>query len=106
MAEKELIQDMCDPMKDGMNVVKAFKKKHWTKPKLDEASAFTSYVIKTACLWVYELSPLTKNPLVYCREVLDWLVTNYDRNIVPHYFIPSQNLIGHLTPEQCSDVSD
>ena len=41
-----------------------------------------------------------------CRQVIDWLVTCYRTHTVPHYFIPEQNLIGHLSHDICNEVHD
>ena len=41
-----------------------------------------------------------------CRKVLAWLIFWYRTNTLPHYFIPNQNLIGHVSKDMCKQVYD
>ena len=107
VAEKELIHDMCDTMAGVMYLLKAVKKKHWTKEDLDKPTTFCSYYIKTACLWVCEETDQSNTAIMdLCRQVIDWLVTYYRTHTLPHYFIRGQNLIGHLSQDMCKEVHD
>ena len=106
VAEKELIHDMNDGMYGCMYVLKAIKKHHWTRTDPDKPTTFYSYYIKTACLWVYETEPHNVNVMELCRKVLAWLIFWYRTNTLPHYFIPNQNLIGHLSKDLCKEVYD
>merc|ERR1712016_395150 len=88
-------------MYGAMYVLKAIKNKQWKKDH--KQTTFCSYFIKTACLWVAEETDLT-NIMDLCRQVIDWLLKCYRTHRLPHYFIPEQNLIGHLIPEMCKEV--
>ena len=104
-AEKELIHDMSDTMAGVMYLLKAVKKKHWTKEDPDKPTTFCSYYIKTACLWVCEETDQSNTAIMdLCRQVIDWLVTCYMTHTLPHYFIRGQNLIGHLSQDMCQGV--
>ena len=111
MAEKELIYDMSDmsdihDMYGCIYVLKAIKKHHWRCNDSDKTTTFCSYYIKTACLWVCETEPHNVNVMELCRKVLAWLIFWYRTNTLPHYFIPNQNLIGHLSKDMCKEVYD
>ena len=106
VAEKELIYDMSDVMYDCMYLLKAIKKHHWRCADPDKPTTFCSYYIKTACLWVCETEPHDVNVMELCRKVLAWLIFWYRTNTLPHYFIPNQNLIGHLSKDMCKEVYD
>ena len=41
-----------------------------------------------------------------CCVVLEWLLSCYGNRVLPHYFIPEQNLIGHLSEAMCKKVCD
>ena len=82
-----------------MYLLKAFKKKYWNDDK--EPSIFCSYFFKTACLWVFEGTRQDEiNAIKLCREVFDWLISCYANEFLPHFFIPEQNLIGHILGEK------
>ena len=106
VAEKELIHDMSDAMYGCMYVFKTIKKYHWRCTDPDKPTTFCSYYIKTACLWVCETEPHNVNVMELCRKVLAWLIFCYRTNTLPHYFIPNQNLIGHLSNDMCKEVYD
>ena len=89
-----------------MYVLKAIKKHHWRCTDPDKPTTFCSYYIKTACLWVCETEPHNVNVMELCRKVLAWLIFWYRTNTLPHYFIPNQNLIGHLSKVMCKEVYD
>ena len=105
VAEKELIHDMSNTMAGVLYVLKAVKKKHWTKEDPDKPTTFCSYYIKTACLWVCEETDQSNTAITdLCRQVIDWLVTCYRTHTLPHYFIRGQNLIDHLSQDMCEGV--
>ena len=106
VAEKELIFHMSDAMHGCMYVLKAIKKHQWGCTDPDKPTTFCSYFIKTACLWVCETEPHNANVMELCRKVLAWLIFWYRTNTLPHYFIPNQNLIGHLSKDMCKEVYD
>ena len=105
-AEKELMYDVSDTMYGCMYVLKSIKKHHWRCSDTDKSTTFCSYYIKTACLWVCETEPHNVNVMELCRKVLAWLIFWYRTNTLPHYFIPNQNLIGHLSKDMCKEVYD
>ena len=99
IAERELLHRMSNTMIACMYIIKAIKKKFWVKNE-DESSGFCSYFLKTACLWVHEEEPVNEDNLInLSRKILDWLISCYDNRVLPHYFIPEQNLSGHLSGE-------
>ena len=106
VAERELIHDMSDAMFGCMYVLKAIKKHYWRGTDPDKPTTFCSYYIKTACLWVCETEPHNVNVMELCRKVLAWLIFCYRTNTLPHYFIPNQNLIGHLSKDMCKELYD
>ena len=107
VAEKELIHDMCNTMTGVMYLLKAVKNKRWTKQDPEKPTTFCSYYIKTACLWVCEETDQSNTAIMdLCRLVIDWLVTCYSTQRMPHYFIRGQNLIGHLSQDMCKKVHD
>ena len=110
IAERKLINDMHLIFAACMFALKAVKKEIW-HPDLTEnpspPTAFCSYFVKTACLWVSECDE-ARGLLLFmpaCRVVLDWLIAGYQNRYLPHYFIPKQNLIGHLQPDLCRQVT-
>ena len=109
VAERELIQAVSDVKFGCMYLLKVIKKHHWKGKDSDlcpTPTLFCSYYIKTACLWIWEVTPEDVNTLELCRAVLDWLIACYHDNKLPHYFIPKQNLLDHITKDQCKEVSD
>ncbi|XP_071946914.1 uncharacterized protein [Antedon mediterranea] len=103
VAETKIIQELPEQFFGCMFALKAIKKKH----KLYEPQTpkpFCSYFIKTACLWMCETIS-SDNTMDLIRRGLDWLISCYQKRYLPHYFIPQQNLIGHLSVECCDDVS-
>ena len=105
MAEKDLIHDMSDTEAGVMFLLKAIKNKHWSNDDTDAPTTFCSYFIKTGCVWVCEETDHSNMATMdLCRLVIDWLVTCYKTRRLPHYFIPKQNLIGHLSQELCGPV--
>ena len=104
VAERELAWDLNDTMIGCMSALKAIKQTHWNKTYPDSSTPFCSYFIKTACYWIYEHNTSSNNIVTSCHEVLDWLISCYDVKYLPHYFIPNQNLIGHISDVICKDV--
>ena len=104
IAERELIHNFTDDMAACMYLLKAFKKKYWYDDTIvcsDEPSIFCSYFFKTACLWVFESTQQDESDAIsLCRQVFDWLISCYKNGFLPHYFIPQQNLIGHILGEK------
>ena len=99
VAEKELLHDMNSAVSAAMYVLKSIKNKYWVKDESSQPTTFCSYFIKTACLWVCETTPLPNptSPIDITRQVIHWLMACYQAGRLPHYFIPEQNLIGHLS---------
>ena len=89
-----------------MYLLKAFKNKYWYEDEIvcsehNEPSIFCSYFFKTACLWVFERTRQGESDAIsLCRQVFDWLISCYENGFLPHYFIPQQNLIGHILGEK------
>ena len=106
VAERELAWDLNDTMIGCMYALKAIKQTHWNKTYPDSSTPFCSYFIKTACYWSYEYNTSSDNIVTSCYEVLDWLISCYGVKYLPHYFIPDQNLIGHISGVICKDVYD
>ena len=109
VAERELILAVSDVKFGCMYLLKVIKKHHWKGKDSDlcpTPTLFCSYYIKTACLWIWEVTPEDVNTLELCRAVLDWLISCYHDNKLPHYFMPEQNLLDHITKDQCKEVSD
>ena len=108
VAEKELIHNIDASMYGCMYVLKTVSKKHW-KGKHNtyqtQSNPFPSYFLKTACLWICE-STSDRDSVGACRVVIDWLISCYDKRVLPHYFILEQNLIGHLSETMCKKVHD
>lgn len=110
-AERKLINQMKTVFVGCMFVLKALKRCIWepktTKVEKCAPKAFCSYFIKTACLWVFESNPTGRILFLIpaCEIVIDWLEMCYRQRRMPHYFIPSYNLIGHLTKDYCETVS-
>ena len=106
VAERELIHFLSTSMFECMYVLKAIKKLKW-KNNAKENTPFCSYFIKTACLWNAELVPSHENSNIHlCIQTLDWLIECYKNKQLPHYFIPKQNLIGHLSNDLCKEAHD
>ena len=106
VAERELAWDLNDTMIGCMTALKAIKQTHWNKTYPDSSTPFCSYFIKTACYWSYEYNTSSDNVVTSCHEVLDWLISCYGVKYLPHYFIPDQNLIGHISDVICKDFHD
>ena len=105
LAEKELIHDMSNTMACCMFVRKAMKQKYWMSKTNSTNSPVCSYYLKTACFWVYEKTDRDNMTIIdLCKLVIDWLGTHYKTQKLPHYFIPEQNLIGHLSHDDCERV--
>ncbi|XP_033121068.1 uncharacterized protein LOC117120154 [Anneissia japonica] len=105
LAEKELIQRMSKPFINCMYALKSIKNKYIVYSDSDNPTPFCSYFIKTACLWMCETLPHKDYSIMnLIRRVLDWLIDSYKNRNLPHYFIPEQNLIGHLPMERRDDV--
>ena len=108
VAEKELIHNIDETMYGCMYVLKAAMKTFW-KCKYNtyetQSNPFPSYFLKTACLWNCE-SNSQHDTVRTCHVVIDWLVSCYGIRVLPHYFIPEQNLIGHLSEDMCKKVYD
>ena len=60
---------------------------------------------RTACLWICVCTS-DRDSVGTCRVVIDWLISCYGNRVLPHYFIPEQNLIGHLSESMCKKVHD
>ena len=104
VAERFLMHGMNKKMAACIYLLRAIKKSHWI-PNISDETIFCSYFIKTSCMWVCEQADLSNtNIMVLCRMAIDWLSSSYHRNNLPHYFIPEQNLIGHLDRDQCKKV--
>ncbi|XP_071949632.1 uncharacterized protein [Antedon mediterranea] len=107
VAERKLIHEMPAPFFGCMFALKAIKKKYRLFES-QQRKPFCSYFIKTACLWMCEKIPSkTNNIMDLTRKVIDWLIDCYrpkEKNL-PHYFIPQQNLIGHLSDACCNKVT-
>ena len=107
VAEKELIHDMNETIFTCYYLLKAIKKKHWTEDDPEQPTTFCSYFIKTACLWVGESNQQDGiNVVKLCTKVIDWLMSCYHINRLPHYFVPDQLLIGHLSGDMRKEVID
>ncbi|XP_033106383.1 uncharacterized protein LOC117108478 [Anneissia japonica] len=107
VAEKELIHEMYGPHFKCMYALKMLKKKYIVFSESEKPTPFCSYFIKTACLWMCESFSCTDNNVMdLIRIALDWLINCYQRRILPHYFVPQQNLIGHLSKKRCEDVRE
>ena len=102
MAEKELTYDVPDSIYRCMYLLRAIKNKHWNIEKQrGEPTIFSSYFIKTACLWICEDAPQnTEDILGLVEKIIDWLITCYKKKIMPHYFIPEANLLGRLKEDK------
>ncbi|XP_033098209.1 uncharacterized protein LOC117102116 [Anneissia japonica] len=102
--EKELLHEMPESHFKCMYVMKALKNKYVIYDDSAKPTPFCSYFVKTACLWMCERIPRTTcNIMELTRATLNWLIDCYQRRNLPHYFIPEQNLIKHLSTE-CDDV--
>ncbi|XP_033120355.1 uncharacterized protein LOC117119631 [Anneissia japonica] len=104
VAERELIHEMYAPFAKCMYAMKMLKKKYIVYSDSDKPTPFCSYFIKTACFWMCETFPHTSNIMNLIRKTLDWLIDCYQCRNLPHYFIPQQNLIGHLSKQKCDGV--
>ena len=108
VAERELILAVSDVKFGCMYLLKAIKKRYWKGHDTELRHSPTlscSYYIKTACLWIWERTPDDNiKTLDMCRVVLDWLISCYHDNKLPHYFIEEQNLLDHITKDQCKEV--
>ncbi|XP_033117665.1 uncharacterized protein LOC117117473 [Anneissia japonica] len=104
IAERELITEMYEQYAECMFTLKCIKKKYIKYEDSVKPTPFSSYVIKTACLWMCEKFPPTDSVMDLIRNVLDWIIDCYKQKHLPHYFIPQHNLIGHLPPKVCDDV--
>ena len=101
-AEQELIQNIDESKYISMYLLKAIKLKHWGITKQPgDPSIFTSYSIKTACLWIFEETPQNSEDILgLVEKVIDWLITSYRRKKMPHYFLPEVNLIARLEEDK------
>ncbi|XP_033118638.1 uncharacterized protein LOC117118228 [Anneissia japonica] len=108
VAEKELLQDMNGSLPTCLFTLKALKGMYISsEEESDEPTPFCSYFLKTACLWLYESIPHEDyNIMDLIRKLLSWLIECYQKENLPHYFIPSQNLIGHLPKKVCEEVQE
>ncbi|XP_033120288.1 uncharacterized protein LOC117119565 [Anneissia japonica] len=107
VAEKQLVIEMYEPYNKCMFALKSIKKKYIIYSDSDKPTPFSSYFIKTACLWMCETFPYRDYSLMdLIRETLDWLIDGYKSKHLPHYFIPQHNLIGHLSMECCDNVRE
>ena len=109
LAEKELIHNFTDTMYQCMYVLKAVMKKHRISDDHIHGGIkpFCSYYLKTACLWTFEASLSHKaSAITLCNHVLEWLMSCYHDSRLPHYFMPEQNLIGHLSHANSKKVHD
>ncbi|XP_071951582.1 uncharacterized protein [Antedon mediterranea] len=102
LAEKILFREIPEQFANCLFALKAIKKKHKLYESREQ-KPLCSYFIKTACLWICERMSCG-NTMNLIRSVLDWLINCYENRHMPHYFIPEQNLIGHLSKESCDDV--
>ncbi|XP_033121165.1 uncharacterized protein LOC117120258 isoform X2 [Anneissia japonica] len=107
LAERELLQEMNGSLPECMLVLKALKRKYINYEESDKPKPFCSYYIKTACLWVYETFPHEDYGIMdLVRKLLNWLIDRYEHGNLPHYFIRSQNLIGHLSKKVRYEVQE
>ncbi|XP_033118429.1 uncharacterized protein LOC117118051 [Anneissia japonica] len=105
IAERELITEMYEPYANCMFSLKSIKKNYIIFSDSEKPTPFCSYFIKTACLWMCETFPHREYSLMdLIRQILDWLIDCYQHKRLPHYFIPQQNMIGHLSRERCDIV--
>ncbi|XP_033113471.1 uncharacterized protein LOC117114049 isoform X2 [Anneissia japonica] len=87
--------------------LKALKRKYINYEESNEPTPFCSYYIKTACFWIYETFPHKECSIMnLIRELLNWLIDCYQHGNLPHYFIPSQNLIGYLSEKVRYEVQE
>ena len=105
VAEKELIHHMDQSMYTCIFVLKAIKQKHWVANESWSQNPFVSYFLKTTCLWLCEELDCTGRKITELIVlVIDMLMNYYSDHYLPHYFIPAQNLIGHLDCDTCKHV--
>ncbi|XP_033100616.1 uncharacterized protein LOC117104067 [Anneissia japonica] len=105
VAETKLSHEIFQPYFECMVVLKDIKNRYIKYDKRIKHTPFCSYFIKTACFWTCErFSHKDHRTMDLIRKVLSWLVDCYQRRVLPHYFIPEQNLIGHLSREDCDGV--
>ncbi|XP_033113166.1 uncharacterized protein LOC117113830 [Anneissia japonica] len=105
VAERELIHNMYEPYGQCMVALKIVKEMYIVYNDTEEPTPFCTYFLKTACLWMCETLPNEEySTMNFIRSVLDWLIDRYQERHLPHYFIPKQNLIGHLSGRCCDDV--
>ena len=102
MAERELTYDIGESMYICMYMLRAIKNAHWVIEKQpNEPSIFSSYFIKTACMWVGEEMSQDKEDIIgLAKHVIDWLLKCYKSKKMPHYIITGANLIGRLRDDQ------
>ena len=110
-AEKELIHNMDSGVVGDLFVLKAIQKKAWKSEftndsnDVDSPTSFCSYFIKTACMSVEKSMDLSEaNIMDIVKKILGWLIVKYEKRNLPHFFIPRQNLIGHLPLPLCKKV--
>jgi len=107
VAELELIHHMSQSMYTCMFSMKAIMKKNWIHQESWDKKPFCSYFLKTICLWLNEEVECGALDIVelLCL-IIDKLIKCYNEKFMPHYFIPAQNLIGHLNDGLCDCVVD
>ena len=109
LAEQTLFHVMDESMAGSVYSMKLLK--HDMIPSGDSSTiadkGICSYFIKTACLWVFEQIEVrsTGNIITLVVHVLDWLIGSYTSGCLPHYFIPEQNLLSHLSGSATADVT-
>ena len=106
VVEKELSHDMGEPMLACMYALLLLKRLVWKEENgLNLSSAFSDESIRTACLWVCESSPREGVSVMrLCNLILDWLVTCFRDNSLPHYVMPECNVIGHVPQAVCEKI--
>ena len=102
LAESELFHNMSKPCAASMYLFKAMKRyKPIVNPIPDGPTIFCSYFFKTALFWVMETRPNDHvDTIQLCGDVYEWLIEKFENASMPHYFIRTQNLIGHLSCER------
>ena len=102
LTEKELIYSMHESMFVCMYLLRAVKNKHWIlEKKPNEPSLFSSYFIKTACLWICEETPQDyDNVIGLVEKVIDWLLACYHKKEMPHYILPQKNLLERVVKDE------
>ena len=107
VAELELIHRMSQSMYTCMFSMKAVIRKYWIQHESWESKPLCSYFLKTICLWLNEEAECDELGILNLLHlILDKLIKCYNEKRMPHYFIPAQNLIGHLHNDMCKCVVD